>query len=381
MSLGRSLSNELRGDTAIWLITIVLALVSLLAIYSSTGSMAFRVKGGNTEFFLFKHLLIVAISFIVMYVMYKIPYEKYKKWAPFCLALTFPMLMYTLWQGADINDARRWIAVPFIDLTFQTSDFAKISLVTYVASMIGSKQEYIDDFAGAFTPIIVPILITCGLIAPADLSTAIILFSTCFLMMFIGRVHWKFLGLLLLFGVVIFSLLIIAGQFFPEFVRVDTWTSRLTEYFTNSDGGYQVQQSKIAIASGEWIGVGPGNSTQRNFLPSPFADFIYSIITEEYGLVGAFIMIAMFVWLMIRTTVLVTKSAKAFGAMLAVGFTLCLTIQAFVNIAVAVHVVPVTGVTMPLVSMGGTSFLFASMMIGIILSVSRHIESISDLKE
>ena len=215
--------------------------------------------------------------------------------------------------------------------------------------MIGSKQEYIDDFAGAFTPIIVPILITCGLIAPADLSTAIILFSTCFLMMFIGRVHWKFLGLLLLFGVVIFSLLIIAGQFFPEFVRVDTWTSRLTEYFTNSDGGYQVQQSKIAIASGEWIGVGPGNSTQRNFLPSPFADFIYSIITEEYGLVGAFIMIAMFVWLMIRTTVLVTKSAKAFGAMLAVGFTLCLTIQAFVNIAVAVHVVPVTGVTMPLV--------------------------------
>jgi len=375
MSLGKSLSNELRGDTAIWMITIVLALVSLLAVYSSTCSMAFRVKDGNTEFFLFKHLLIVAASFFIMYLMYRIPYENFKKWAPFCLAITIPMLVYTLVQGANINDARRWIAVPFIDLTFQTSDFAKLALITYVASAIGSKQEYIEDFGSAFMPIIFPILLTCGLIAPADLSTAIILFLSCFIMMFVGRVHWKFLGLLLLFGVVIFALLIIAGQFAPEYVRVDTWTSRMTDFVTNLEGGYQVQQSKIAIASGEWIGVGPGNSSQRNFLPSPFADFIYAIITEEYGLVGAFIIIAMFIWLFIRTTALVTKSAKAFGAMLAVGFTVCLTIQAFINIAVSVHLVPTTGVTMPLVSMGGTSFVFASMMIGIILSVSRHIES------
>lgn len=378
MSIGRTISNELRGDTAIWLITIVLALVSLLAIYSSTGSMAFRVKSGNTEFFLFKHFVIIAVSFLIMYLMYKIPYQNFKKWAPFCLAITLPMLVYTLVQGADINDARRWITVPFVDLTFQTSDFAKLSLITYVASMIGSKQEYIEDFSTAFAPIILPILLTCSLIAPADLSTAIILFATCFIMMFVGRVHWKFLGLLLLFGIVIFALLIIAGQFIPEYVRVDTWTSRLNDFLTNTEGGFQVQQSKIAIASGEWIGVGPGNSTQRNFLPSPFADFIYAIITEEYGLIGAFIIILMFVWLLIRTTVLVTKSEKAFGAMLAVGFTVCLTIQAFINIAVSVHLVPVTGVTMPLVSMGGTSFLFASIMIGIILSVSRHIESIGE---
>jgi len=378
MSLGRSLSAELRGDTAIWLITIVLALVSLLAVYSSTGSMAFRVKGGNTEFFLMKHMLIVSFGFLIMYIMYKIPYENYKKWAPFCLAITIPMLVYTLMQGENINDARRWIAVPFIDLTFQTSDFAKLSLITYLASAIGSKQEYIEDFKTAFYSILVPILIVCGLIALADLSSAIILFLTCFVMMFVGRVHVKFLALLLFSGIVLFAMMIIISQFFPEFSRVDTWTSRLQEFITNADGGYQVQQSKIAIASGEWIGVGPGNSTQRNLLPSPFADFIYAIITEEYGLVGALIIIAMFVWLFIRTTVLVTKSSKAFGAMLAVGFTVCLTIQAFVNIAVSVHLVPVTGVTMPLVSMGGTSFIFASMMIGIILSVSRHIESISD---
>ncbi len=377
-SLAKSLRSELRGDTAIWLIAIVLALVSLLAVYSSTGSMAFRVKGGNTEFFLMKHMMIIAASFFIMYIMYKIPYENYKKWAPFFLAITVPMLVYTLWQGEDINDARRWIAVPFIDLTFQTSDFAKLALITYVASSIGSKQEYIEDFNTAFRSILVPILFICGLIALADLSSAIILFSTCFIMMFVGRVHWKFLALLVFSGIVLFAILIIISQFVPDFSRVDTWTSRLQEFVTNADGGYQVQQSKIAIASGEWIGVGPGNSSQRNLLPSPFADFIYAIITEEYGLMGALIIICMFVWLFIRTTVLVTKSEKAFGAMLAVGFTVCLTIQAFVNIAVSVHMVPVTGVTMPLVSMGGTSFIFASMMIGIILSVSRHIESLGD---
>jgi len=197
-------------------------------------------------------------------------------------------------------------------------------------------------------------------------------------MMFVGRVNWKFLALLVFSGIVLFAMLIIVAQFVPDFSRVDTWTSRLNEYITNSEGGYQVQQSKIAIASGEWIGVGPGNSTQRNLLPSPFADFIYAIITEEYGLIGAVIMIGMFLWLFIRVTILVKKSAKAFGAMLAVGFATCLTVQAFVNIAVSVHLLPVTGVTMPLVSMGGTSFIFASMMIGIILSVSRHIESIHE---
>jgi len=374
MSLGKTFTNDLRGDTAIWLIAIVLAIVSILAVYSSTGSMAFKVKGGNTEFFLLKHMVIIGISFSIMYLMYKIPYENFKKWAPFCLMLSIPMLVYTLFQGANINEARRWIAVPFIDLTFQTSDFAKIALITHVASVIGSKQEYINSLKGALVPIIVPILVICLLIAMADLSTAIILFLTCFIMMFVGRVNWKYLGLLILFGFVVFSFLIVLGQFMPDIVRLETWTSRMTEFVTNSDGGYQVQQSKIAIASGEWIGVGPGNSTQRNFLPSPFADFIYAIITEEYGLVGAFIMILMFVWLMLRTTALVTKSEKAFGAMLAVGFTVILTLQAFINIAVSVHLVPVTGVTMPLVSMGGTSFIFASMMIGIILSVSRHIE-------
>jgi len=377
-TLGKSIRSELRGDTAIWLITIVLALVSILAVYSSTGSMAFRVKNGNTEFFLMKHMMIVIASFIIMYIMYKIPYENYKKWAPFFLALSIPMLIYTLAQGEDINDARRWIAVPFIDLTFQTSDFAKLALITYIASTIGSKQEYIDDFNTAFRSILVPILFICGLIALADLSSAIILFVTCFIMMFVGRVNWKFLALLVFSGIVLFAMLIIVAQFVPDFSRVDTWTSRLNEYITNSEGGYQVQQSKIAIASGEWIGVGPGNSTQRNLLPSPFADFIYAIITEEYGLIGAIIMIGMFLWLFIRVTILVKRSEKAFGAMLAVGFATCLTVQAFVNIAVSVHLLPVTGVTMPLVSMGGTSFIFASMMIGIILSVSRHIESIHE---
>ncbi len=376
--LGQSIQAELKGDRAIWLIAIFLGIFSLLAVYSSTGTIAFHEKGGNTEFYLFKHFIILVAGFGLMYTLYNIHYMQFSKWAPIFLLITIPLLLYTLIMGSDYNEARRWITVPIIDLTFQTSDFAKLALIIYLARVISSKQDYIEDFKSAFIPIIVPVVTVCALIAPADLSTAVLLFLTCFLMMFVGRVHWKYLGMLLVFGLMVFSVMIIIGQFFPDWIRVETWTSRLNEFMTNSDGGYQVQQAKIAIANGEWFGSGPGNGFQRNYLPSPYADFIYAIILEEYGLIGGFLILGLYVWLFFRTTSLVTKSPKAFGAILAIGLCLSLVLQAFMNIAVSVHLVPVTGITLPLVSMGGTSMLFACAMIGIIQSVSRYIERVDE---
>ena len=366
--------RELRGDRAIWMIVAVLALFSILAVYSATGSIAFKERGGNTEFYLIKHFIFVAGGLFLTYLCYLMPYSRYNKIAPFLLMICIPMLVYTIAFGAEVNEARRWITVPFVGLTFQTSDFAKLALIIYVARTISAKQEYITDFNSAFLPIIVPVLIICSLIAPADLSTAMLLFFTCVLMMFIGRVSIKYIMLLLFLGIVVFSCLIIVGQFFPEVIRWETWISRMQDFMTNSDGGYQIQQAKIAIADGEWFGVGPGNSMQRNFLPAPYSDFIFAIICEEYGLVGGFIIIALYVLLFFRCVSIVTRSPKAFGTMLVVGLGLYIVVQALANIAVSVHLVPVTGLTLPMLSMGGTSIIFSSIAFGMILSVSRYIE-------
>lgn len=380
-TIATRISAELRGDRSIWAIIILLALFSLLAVYSSTGTLAYRNMGGNTEAFLMRHGLHLAVGLVLTYLCHLLSYMTYSRSAPVLLLLAVPLLVYTLVFGVDVNEARRWIEVPFVGITFQTSDFAKIALVIYVARAISSKQEYIKDFNSAFLPIIVPILIICALIAPADLSTAILLFLTSMLMMFVGRVALQYIFLLLLLGMVVFSMLVLLGEAFPEMIRLETWISRVREFVNNPEGGYQVQQAKIAIANGEWFGLGPGNSIQRNFLPSPYSDFIYAIICEEYGILGGMVIISLYVLLFFRVTRLVTRSSKSFGAMLALGLTIMLTIQAFCNIAVSVDLIPVTGLTLPMLSMGGTSVMFTCIAFGIILSISKYIESIRRVGE
>jgi len=286
-----------------------------------------------------------------------------------------PLLLYTLVFGQELNDAARWITIPVINLSFQTSDMAKLALIIYVARVISVRQDRIKDFKAAFLPVIVPILATCGLIAPADLSSALMLFSTCLIIMFVGRVDLKYIGLLILIGIVCLSLLIIIGQFAPDVVRIETWTSRVTDFVTNSEGPYQIQQAKIAVAEGGWLGLGPGNSMQRNFIPHPYSDFIFAVILEEYGLIGGAFILCLYVVLFLRCVRLVTQSPKAFGAILAFGLCLSIVLQALTNMAVTVHLLPVTGLPLPLLSMGGTSLIFTSVALGIILSVSRSIES------
>ncbi len=367
--------TQLQGDRMIWMIVALLSLFSLLAVYSSTGKLAYQYQHGNTEFYLMKHLVLLTFGWLLMYLCYRMHYLRYSKWAPSLLLISWILLFFTLAMGINLNEARRWIIIPVLNISFQTSDLAKIALIIYVARAISAKQEYIKDFQSAFLPIIIPILITCALIAPADLSSAMLLFFTCILMMFIGRVAIPYILLLLLLGIVLFAFLIIIGNFFPEMVRVETWISRIREFM--SGDGFQIQQSKIAIAQGGLLfGVGPGNSVQRNYLPQSYSDFIYSIIIEEYGFLIAFLVLALYIILFLRTVKLVTNSPKAFGAMLAIGISLLLVLQALTNMAVAVHLIPVTGLTLPLISLGGTSLLFTCISLGMLLSVSRYIERI-----
>jgi cell division protein FtsW len=375
MSISNRISAELKGDRVIWAIVGVLMMLSILVVYSSTSTLAFRERGGNTEFYLLKQVIMLILGGIIMYVAHLIPYRRYNLWSPYMLAASVPLLMLTLAVGNEVNGATRWIEIPIIGLTFQTSDFAKIALIAYVARSITAKQDYIEDFQSAFLPIIVPIVIVCFLIAPSNLSTALVIFATCMVMMFIGRVAMKYIFLLMFCGLVAFAALIVIGNAFPTKVRSNTWTERARSFIEDEDGTEQTKFAKMAIAKGNLVGNGPGNSLQKNFLPSAFADYIYAIIIEEYGLIGGFIVLALYMLLFFRVVRLVTKSPKTFPAMLAIGLILILVVEALANMAVSVHLVPVTGQPLPLLSLGGTSLLFTCVSFGMILSVSRLIET------
>jgi len=369
--------DNLKGDKAIWFIVFMLGICSILSVYSAVGYIANMDRQGNAEYYLIKQGLFIAVGFVFMYMAYKFNYMLYSKLAPLLLLIAIPLLIYTIGFGVEINDAKRWITIPLIDQTFQTSDFAKLALIIFIAKTIAKKQDNIKDLKGAFIPLIIPVVLVCMLIAPADLSTAALLFVTCVLMMIIGRVSIKYILLLALAGIAALSLLILIGTAFPEIIRIETWISRVNEFMYNSDGGWQIQQSKIAIANGEITGVGPGMSMQRNFLPFAYADFIFAIICEEYGLIGASLVIFLYIYLLYRCTSMVTRCPKTFGSILAIGLCLNIVIQAMANIAVSVHLVPVTGLTLPIISMGGTSVIFTCIALGVILSVSRYVEEYS----
>lgn len=366
--------NKTKGDRIIWLTVILLTLISCLAVYSSTGSLAFKYQGGNTEYYLLKHISIFIVGIVIMYLAHLVNYKYYSRIAQLLLFISIPLLAFTLFFGVDINNAKRWLTIPVINLSFQTSDLAKLALIMYMARVLSKKQETIKDFKHGFLPALIPPLIICALIAPSNLSTASILFATCVILMFIGRVKIKYIASMIGAGIAALALIIIVALFTPFHARVLTWESRIENFLHDDKGSYQVQQAKIAVANGGVFGSGPGNSKQRNFLPSPYADFIFAIIIEEYGMFGAFIVIALYMLFLQRCIKIFIKSPGAFGAFLAIGLSFALVIQALINMAVAVNLLPVTGVTLPLISMGGTSIWFTSISIGIILSVSRYVE-------
>jgi cell division protein FtsW len=373
----KALFNYIKGDKVIWVIVLLLSVVSILVVYSSVVTLAYRSHSGDATYYLIKHATIVLFGFLLIYITHNVKYTYFSRISQVALYISVPLLLFTLLKGVNEGNATRWLQIPGTGLTFQTSDFAKLALITYVARMLSLKQEEIKDWRNGFLPTIAPVIVVCALIFPSNFSTAFLLFINCMFLMFIGRASMK--HILITMGVAaagagLFLLIVFA---FPHINnRVATWKSRI-ESFTKGDkaDNYQADQAMIAIATGGPLGKGPGNSVQKNFLPQASSDFIFAILVEEYGLIMGLAMVFLYLTLLYRGVRIATKNPKTFGSLLAIGLSLSLVMQALVNMAVAVHLLPVTGQPLPLVSMGGTSIWFTSIAIGIILSVSKETET------
>ena len=384
-----NLWSRTKGDKVIWAIVILLTMVSILVVYSSIGSLAYRMNK-STESYLFRQVGYICLGVIIIYFAHRVNYTIYSRVASILFVVSIPLLLYTLKYGSDINEASRWIKLPVINLTFQTSDLAKLALFMYMSRLLSRRQNVIKDFKKGFLPLIIPVGIICVLIAPANLSTALLIGGIALMLMFIGRVRVS--HILLVIGAALIPLIFlvsVATHYYNHedhvsedlptvltFGRMPTWVKRVQDfmYADKADASYQVQQAKIAIATGGIFGKGPGKSEQRNFLPHPYSDFIYAIIIEEYGLAGGTVILLIYLLFLFRSIKLFQRCPYAFGAFLAVALSFTLVIQALVNMAVNVNLFPTTGVTLPLVSMGGSSLLFTCFAIGIILSVARNVE-------
>jgi cell division protein FtsW len=363
--------NNTKGDRWIWLIVILLSVISLLSVYSAIGTLAYK-RGVGAESILMKHLAMIIGGIALMYISHKLDYRYYRGISKLLMIITLPLLVYTLVFGSHVNDASRWIAIPGTGLSFQTSDLAKLALITYLARTLSLKQENIKDVKQSFIPIMGAVCVVFILIALANLSTALMLFGVSILLLIIGRISIKQIAITCLAGGILLAGVVFLGP------RHKTYVSRIHAFMhpeiSNPDKSFQSDHAKIAIATGGVFGKGVGKSDQINYLPEAYSDEIYAVIVEEYGLVGGILLIGIYLFLLYRCIKIVTKAPKAFGALLAAGLSFSLTIQAFANMAVAVGLGPVTGIPLPLVSMGGTSILFTSVAFGIILSVSRDIE-------
>lgn len=366
------LFSYLKGDKVIWVIMLLLSLLSTLVVYSAVVTLAHKYKQGDTEFFLIKHFGLIVSGFLLAYFFHKIKYTAFSKISQIGFYLCIPLLLFTLFKGVSAGEAVRWLPIPGTSLTFQSSDIAKIMLLLYVARTITLKFDQLQDFKGLTLHLLLPIGIICGLILPANFSTAALLFLNCLFLMFAGRIKLKFISYILLlcvgFGLVLSLLIFTVPDLIP---RGRTWKARIENFASNdSKSNYQAEQAKIAIASGGIIGKGPGNSTQRAFLPQASSDFIYAIIIEEYGLITALLILFLYLILFFRGIRILRDSDKTFGGLISVGLAFSLVFQALINMAVAVNLFPVTGQPLPLISMGGTSIWFTMISLGIILSVS-----------
>lgn len=358
------LDKNLKGDPVIWFIVLMLSIMSVLVVYSATGTLAYK-NLRDTEHYLIRHSFLVLLGLGSMWIAHKVDYRYYSRISRIALWVSVPLLIYTFLFGTNINEAGRWITIPFIGQTFQPSDLAKLALISNLASMLAKRQQIIHEKKESLYPILFWIGIICGLIGLANFSTCILLFTTCMLLMYIGRVPVKFLAMMILVGLLsgVFALLV--GQ------RMHTAIGRIEKFMSKTEIPFQAEQGYIAIATGGIAGKGPGQSEQRNFLPHPYSDFIYAIIIEEYGLLGGMFTLFLYLALLYRGMRTVSTSDRAFGGLLSAGLSFSLVMQAMVNMGVAVGLGPITGLPLPLLSMGGTSLLFTGLSLGIIISVSR----------
>ncbi|HEY5744753.1 MAG TPA: putative peptidoglycan glycosyltransferase FtsW [Chryseolinea sp.] len=355
--------KNLQGDKVIWAVVFALSLISILVVYSSIGTLAYK-RTQSPESFLLKHTFTVIVGLAAMWFAHRVDYRYYSKLSKIGLFVSIPLLIYTFTSGTSINDAARWIQVPIVG-SFQPSDFASLALIVNLASMLSKRQQNIDDIKESLIPILFWCGIICGLIALTNLSTAMLLLVTCMLIMFIGRVPTKYLAMLVFVGALAGSLAIAFG------VRGETAKHRIQSFVDGSELPFQAKHARIAVATGGLFGKGPGNSDQRNILPHPYSDFVYAIVIEEYGIVGGIVVLGLYLLLLHRGMKASYNSDRAFGGLLSAGLSFDLVCQAMVNMGVVVGLGPITGQPLPLISMGGTSMVFTGLSLGIILSVSR----------
>lgn len=383
MQRAHQLFNEhLKGDRTIWMVALVLGMVSLLAVYSASSWMGWRHDWGTFQV-LVKHSLMLAAGGGIMYAASKLKYTVYSKLSQVLLGATIALLVLTLFIGSNVNGASRWLAIPGIGITFQTSDLARVVIIVYLARVLGRHREEEWTFREVLLKLILPVGAVCGFILPANFSTAALLFGTCMIVMFIGQVPVRHLMLLIGIAIAAFGLLLLLSKANPELLpRLETWRSRLmTHGGDDRDANYQVNNAKIAIVHGGFLPNGPGTGTSRNFMPHPESDMIYAFIIEEYGsVIGGIGLLLLYLILLSRAIRMANRCEKRFGAMVAMGLALSLVLQALVNMAVAVNLVPVTGQPLPLVSMGGTSMWFTCLSLGIMLSVSRSVYDPSETR-
>ena len=376
----------LKGDKVIWAIAALLAIFSFIPVYSSSSNLAYLYGDGSTFSYLLNHFAYLVLGFILIYAIHKIPYHYFKGLSLILLPIIVMLLLYTLAQGTTIDgaNASRWIKIPIINKTFQTSTAAAVVLMIYVARYLSKIKDRTVTFKETILPLWVPVGIILGLILPANFSTTAIIFAMVFVLVFLGGYPLKYLGVILLSAIVILSIFVLSAKAFPGVFpnRVDTWISRIDNFSNGEDTkeDYQIERAKIAIARGGIVGTGIGKSVQRNFLPQSSSDFIYAIIVEEMGLLGAFGVMLAYLLILFRLVIIATKANTVFGQLLVIGVGLPIIFQALINMAVAVELFPVTGQTLPLVSSGGSSIWMTCVALGIVQSVSAKREEMK-LKE
>ena len=382
----KQLIGNLKGDKVIWSFVALLALFSFMPVFSASSNLAYLGHGtGNTLGYLVKHLAHICIGFTIIYLVHKVPYHYFRAISKIGLPVVWILLAYTLIKGTVIAgaNASRWIQIPFVGITFQTSTLASLVLFIYVARYLSKTREEEIDFKESLKELWLPVFITLAFILPANFSTTALIFAMVIMLVFIGKYPMKYIGFIIGSGIICLALFVLISKAYPDsrfFSRVSTWSSRIENFTTDKpdEDDYQIEKAKIAIASGKIYGLGPGKSVQKNFLPQSSSDFIYAIIVEEYGLIGGFGVLTLYLLLLFRFVVASHKANTLFGKLVVIGLGFPMIFQAMINMAVAVELLPVTGQTLPLISSGGSSIWMTCFALGIIISVTKKDEEIEE---
>ena len=368
------LSKHIKGDKGLWALILIFSLATLVAVYSTSTNLVYVVGKGTPTGYLFKQLVFVVVGFFVLYGMHKISYTRFRLAAKLLIPVAVLFLLMALFTGTTIEgaNASRWLNFGFF--SFQPSAFALVVLMAYVASYLTKTYGKKLTFKETILPLWLPVGIITALVMISNLSTAVLILTSVLILIFLGRFPFKHILSAMLIAIAFLGLFFLVVKAFPDAFpnRVDTWMSRIESFIASEDEkeGYQIERSKMAIAKGIGLGQGPGKSTMKNFLPQSSSEFIFAIITEEWGTVGAIFIMLLYILLLVRIVAISLKAPTLYGQLLALGLGIPILLQAVINMGVAVELFPVTGQNLPLISSGGTSFLVTCIALGGILSVS-----------